>query len=77
MPSFKSRQGHEVERGKRSSACLCCSSLNWSSMLILQLSHAELNNRASFIDFCQGLLNLNPIERLVSPTGQDASLYNW
>jgi dual specificity protein kinase YAK1 len=23
----------------------------------------ELNNRASFIDFCQGLLNLNPIER--------------
>jgi dual specificity protein kinase YAK1 len=24
---------------------------------------AELNNRASFIDFCQGLLNLNPIER--------------
>ncbi|KAI0312747.1 kinase-like domain-containing protein [Amylostereum chailletii] len=23
----------------------------------------ELNNRASFIDFCQGLLNMNPIER--------------
>ncbi|KAF9793293.1 kinase-like domain-containing protein [Thelephora terrestris] len=23
----------------------------------------ELNNRASFIDFCQGLLNLNPVER--------------
>ncbi|KIJ68002.1 hypothetical protein HYDPIDRAFT_83234 [Hydnomerulius pinastri MD-312] len=23
----------------------------------------ELNNRTSFIDFCQGLLNLNPIER--------------
>ncbi|KDQ57795.1 hypothetical protein JAAARDRAFT_130674 [Jaapia argillacea MUCL 33604] len=23
----------------------------------------ELNNRASFIDFCQGLLNLNPLER--------------
>lgn len=23
----------------------------------------ELNNRASFIDFCEGLLNLNPIQR--------------
>ncbi|KAJ3473237.1 hypothetical protein NLI96_g13082 [Meripilus lineatus] len=23
----------------------------------------EMNNRASFIDFCQGLLNMNPIER--------------
>ncbi|TDL25912.1 kinase-like protein [Rickenella mellea] len=23
----------------------------------------ELNNRASFVDFCQGLLNMNPIER--------------
>ena len=23
----------------------------------------ELNSRASFIDFCQGLLNLNPVER--------------
>ncbi|KAF9233322.1 kinase-like domain-containing protein [Melanogaster broomeanus] len=27
----------------------------------------ELNNRASFIDFCQGLLNLNPIERWSPP----------
>jgi dual specificity protein kinase YAK1 len=27
------------------------------------LDSLELNNRASFIDFCQGLLNLNPIER--------------
>ena len=23
----------------------------------------ELNARASFIDFCQGLLNMNPLER--------------
>jgi serine/threonine protein kinase len=30
---------------------------------ILNCLLPELNNRASFIDFCQGLLNLNPIER--------------
>lgn len=34
-------------------------------MLLRLLSDVlvELNNRASFVDFCQGLLNLNPIER--------------
>lgn len=32
----------------------------------------ELNNRASFIDFCQGLLNLNPVTRW---TPQQARLH--
>jgi dual specificity protein kinase YAK1 len=57
MPTFKSssRQGHEVEKGK----------IKCSRRLPVLFSRglAELNNRASFIDFCQGLLNLNPIER--------------
>ena len=32
----------------------------------------ELNNRAAFIDFCQGLLNLNPVTRW---TPQQARLH--
>jgi hypothetical protein len=33
---------------------------------------SELNNRAAFIDFCQGLLNLNPVTRW---TPQQARLH--
>lgn len=32
-------------------------------MLMRLCDDVELNNRQSFIDFCQGLLNMNPIER--------------
>lgn len=35
-------------------------------------SFSELNNRAAFIDFCQGLLNLNPVTRW---TPQQARLH--
>jgi dual specificity protein kinase YAK1 len=57
MPTFKSsaRQGHEVEKGTVK--------LPWWSTWLDLTTSSELNNRASFIDFCQGLLNLNPIER--------------
>ena len=46
--------------------------LKWKKVLLFPIppifirtnyNSSELNNRASFIDFCQGLLNLNPIER--------------
>lgn len=57
MPNFKSsRHGTEVEKGRR----VCETVRRVSLMFFLFL---ELNNRASFIDFCQGLLNLNPVER--------------
>ena len=60
MPTFKSttRQGHEMEKG---TACYC-GNFHYCVIVYLTLP-IELNNRASFIDFCQGLLNLNPIER--------------
>ena len=45
----------EIERG----ACRTPHNLLVHSMLW----HAEANNRAAFIDFCLGLLNLNPMER--------------
>lgn len=59
MPAFKSgsRQAHEVEKGefvRRNEA---------NETGSLTAHSAEMNNRASFIDFCQGLLNMNPIER--------------
>jgi dual specificity protein kinase YAK1 len=55
MPNFKSsRHGTEVEKGR----CTQESPTGGADVLPL-----ELNNRASFIDFCQGLLNLNPVER--------------
>jgi len=36
------------------------------------VTQSELNNRAAFIDFCQGLLNLNPVTRW---TPQQARLH--
>ena len=57
MPQFKSgRHSAETEKGP---------SIPHPSNLQVRLiiNFSELNNRASFIDFCQGLLNLNPIER--------------
>ncbi len=55
MPPFKSgtRQSHEVEKGK------CFSTAIRAHLTSL----AEMNNRAAFIDFCQGLLNLDPMAR--------------
>jgi dual specificity protein kinase YAK1 len=64
MPQTKTaRQGHEVEKG--------------APVVVLYLRkvlipRAELNNRASFVDFCQGLLNLNPVTRW---TPQQARLH--
>lgn len=60
MPTFKStsRQTHEMEKGMISFVV--------PSLLVfrpLTYQNIEMNNRASFIDFCQGLLNMNPIER--------------
>jgi dual specificity protein kinase YAK1 len=64
MPTSKSsRQGHEVEKGKYCAPLVISSYTN---------SFLELNNRASFIDFCQGLLNLNPVTRW---TPQQARLH--
>lgn len=55
MPNFKSsRHGTEMEKGGSMRGYLT------SGVDVLS---PELNNRASFIDFCQGLLNLNPVER--------------
>lgn len=55
MPNFKSaRHGNEMEKGTFRMPVRS----PWYQQCPL-----ELNNRASFIDFCQGLLNLNPIER--------------
>ena len=57
MPNFKSsRHGTEVEKGRR-----VCETVRRVSLIFFLF--LELNNRASFIDFCQGLLNLNPVER--------------
>ena len=57
MPNFKSsRHGTEVEKGRR-----VCETVRRVSLIFYLF--LELNNRASFIDFCQGLLNLNPVER--------------
>lgn len=57
MPTFKStsRQAHEVEKG------IILHGPYYSRSDIYFVT--EMNNRASFIDFCQGLLNMNPIER--------------
>ena len=59
MPAFKSgsRQAHEVEKGE----FVRPNETNQTSLLTVL--YAEMNNRASFIDFCQGLLNMNPRER--------------
>lgn len=65
MPTSKSsRQGHEVEKGNTKFSIQ--SAISTDDHLI------ELNNRASFIDFCQGLLNLNPVTRW---TPQQARLH--
>ena len=64
MPTSKSsRQGHEVEKGPCSNSYV---------MISISPSVPELNNRASFVDFCQGLLNLNPVTRW---TPQQARLH--
>lgn len=64
MPTSKSsRQGHEVEKGERSDS---------TSRSLSHYPAPELNNRASFVDFCQGLLNLNPVTRW---TPQQARLH--
>ena len=63
MPTTKSsRQGHELDKG-----IVTC-------FILFRLScvFSELNNRAAFIDFCQGLLNLNPVTRW---TPQQARLH--
>lgn len=56
MPKFEaSEYGAEVEKG----GCMQ-GSLTSSADVSLP---PELNTRASFIDFCQGLLNLDPLKR--------------
>ena len=60
MPNFKasSKHANEVEKGRLSTA---------SDITIhppdMWLGNSEMNNRMAFIDFVQGLLNMNPIER--------------
>jgi hypothetical protein len=44
--------------------------------VVLIFFSSELNNRASFIDFCQGLLNLNPVERWNTATSEATSIYH-
>ncbi len=65
MPTFKSgtRASHEVEKGWFS-----------TSYAIGQLTDQdlEMNNRAAFIDFCQGLLNMDATARW---TPQQARLH--
>lgn len=64
MPTSKSsRQGHELDKGN---VTLFVYSFRFSYI------SSELNNRAAFIDFCQGLLNLNPVTRW---TPQQARLH--
>lgn len=64
MPTSKSaRSAHEIEKGVQFPFFSSNPSLNLS---------IELNNRAAFIDFCQGLLNLNPVTRW---TPQQARLH--
>jgi dual specificity protein kinase YAK1 len=65
MPTFKSstRQGHEVEKGTYLRGFFFTLNLTW---------WIELNNRTSFIDFCRGLLDLNPVTRW---TPQQARLH--
>lgn len=54
--SSSARHGQELERGSCPSYMLTCLSTNFHPWV-------EANNRAAFIDFCQGLLSLNPLER--------------
>jgi dual specificity protein kinase YAK1 len=62
MPQFKSGR-HSVEMEKGLSISLFSESPCRTNCGARGPDSLELNNRASFIDFCQGLLNLNPIER--------------
>lgn len=63
MPSTKSsRSQHEVEKGQ----------FRRHSYSVMLKSFLELNNRAAFIDFCKGLLDLNPVTRW---TPQQARLH--
>lgn len=66
MPNFKSgsRQQHEVEKGMHPV---------FHTMIGLSIDVLlEMNNRAAFIDFVQGLLNMDPIQRW---TPQQARLH--
>jgi dual specificity protein kinase YAK1 len=55
MPTTKSsRSNHEIEKGTTHPQLVCKLFTNRCS---------ELNNRASFIDFCKGLLDMNPVTR--------------
>jgi len=54
--SSSARHGQELERGKH---CFL-----FFGVIANEIHpFTEANNRAAFIDFCQGLLNLNPLER--------------
>jgi len=56
LPQSKSgRSTHELEKGEFLS--------RFFRRAIKGKPTAEMNNRAAFIDFCQGLLNLNPVTR--------------
>ena len=56
MPNFKAsqKQQNEIEKGPSRHIPLFLAPLTGA---------VEMNNRMAFIDFCQGLLNMNPIER--------------
>lgn len=60
MPAFKSgsRQQHEIEKGTHP-----CFGLISRLMGLFTDVFLEMNNRAAFIDFVQGLLNMDPIQR--------------
>lgn len=56
LPQSKSgRSTHELEKGELL--------FSFSKRAIKSKPTTEMNNRAAFIDFCQGLLNLNPVTR--------------